>query len=67
MIAVTVSTFDRTEPLVSFPRYLVVLFPVQMWLALWAERGRRRQPTLLISAGLLAFFASQFATWRWVA
>jgi hypothetical protein len=67
MIMVTVSTFDHTEPLVSFPRYLVVLFPCQMWLALWAERGRRRQPTLLVGAGLLAFFASQFATWRWVA
>jgi hypothetical protein len=66
-IALTASTYSPDEPLVSLPRYLLVLFPCQIWLALWAANRSRRLPTLLISAGLLAFFASQFSTWRWVA
>ncbi|MHB8691254.1 MAG: mannosyltransferase family protein [Solirubrobacteraceae bacterium] len=68
MLALTASSYTPFEPLASFPRYLLVVFPCQMWLALWcADRPARRYPTLLISAGLMAFFAGQFAAWRWVA
>jgi hypothetical protein len=56
------------QPLMSLPRFLVVLFPLSMWLAAWlAARPRARKPALLISAVLMAFFAAQFATWHWVA
>lgn len=66
-IGVAVSTVPPYEPLASFPRYLAVVFPCQIWLALWASQRAGRRAALLISAGLLAFFASQFARWTWVA
>ena len=66
-VVLAASTFPRFEPLASFPRYLVVVFPCLIWLALWAGRHARGRVSLLMSAGLLAFFAAQFASWRWVA
>lgn len=66
-IGVTVSTYIPDEPLVSIPRYMVVLFPIQIWLAGWARTPARRNAVLIVSAGLLAYFSSQFASWRWVA
>jgi hypothetical protein len=39
-----------------------------MWLAAWlAVRPRAQRPALVLSAGLMALFAIQFATWHWVA
>jgi hypothetical protein len=56
------------QPLMSLPRFLVVLFPMSMWLAAWlAEHPRARRPTLLAGALLEAFFVAEFATWHWVA
>lgn len=54
-------------PLDSLNRYLVVLFPIFMWLAL-AARRRGRLPIWLGSfAVLLAVFSGMFAAWQWVA
>ena len=56
------------QPLMSLPRFLVVLFPLSMWLAVWlAAHPRARIPALATSAALMAFFVAQFATWHWVA
>jgi hypothetical protein len=56
------------EPLMSLPRFEVVLFPLAMWLGAWlASRPRARLPTLAASALLMAFFVGEFATWHWVA
>jgi hypothetical protein len=56
------------QPLMSIPRYLVVLFPLGMWLAAWlAERPRLQWPALALSVVAMVFFAGQFATWHWVA
>ena len=67
-LALAVSSFPPYEPLMSVPRFLLVAFPCQLWLALWASQtAGRRQACLLVSAGLLAVFAGQFASWRWVA
>ena len=56
------------QPLMSLPRFLVVLFPLSMWLAAWlAARPRAQRPTLAVSGLLMAFFVAQFATWHWVA
>jgi Mannosyltransferase (PIG-V) len=67
-LAIAVSSVPPYEPLASVPRFLLVAFPCQVWLAIWASAGSgRRQACLLVSAGLLAFFAGQFASWRWVA
>jgi hypothetical protein len=52
----------------SLPRFLVVLFPLGIWLAAWlAEHPRLQRPALACSAALMAVFVAQFATWHWVA
>jgi hypothetical protein len=56
------------EPLMSLPRFEVVLFPLAMWVGAWlAERPRARLPALVASAALMALFVGEFATWHWVA
>ncbi|HWX45399.1 MAG TPA: mannosyltransferase family protein [Solirubrobacteraceae bacterium] len=56
------------EPLMSLPRFEVVLFPLVMWLGAWlAGRPRVRLPVLTGMALLMAFFVGEFATWHWVA
>jgi hypothetical protein len=67
-LALPLSYPVRAQPLMSLPRFLVVLFPLTMWLAAWlAARPRAQKPALAVSALLMAFFAAQFATWHWVA
>ena len=53
----------------SLPRFVLVLFPLCMWLGwLLAARGPAAAGrALAVSAGLLAVCAAQFATWHWVA
>ena len=56
-----------TQPLMSLPRFLVVLFPLGIWLAAWLAAHPRAQRPALVASGLsMAFFAAQFATWHWV-
>lgn len=56
------------QPLMSLPRFLVVLFPLTIWLAAYlVPRPRARVAVLGLSALLLVFFTTQFATWHWVA
>jgi hypothetical protein len=67
-LALPLSYPVTAQPLMSLPRFLLVLFPLNIWLALWlAERPRLRGPALACSGLLLAFFLAQFATWHWVA
>jgi hypothetical protein len=67
-LALPLSYPVAAQPLMSLPRFLVVLFPLSMWLGAYLERkSRARLPLLLFSALALAFFAGQFATWHWVA
>jgi hypothetical protein len=56
------------QPLMSLPRFLVVLFPLSIALAVWlAAHPRARIPALAASALSMGFFVAQFATWHWVA
>jgi mannosyltransferase PIG-V len=56
------------QPLMSLPRFELVLFPLFMWLAAWLEeRPRARAPVLATCALLLVVFVGEFATWHWVA
>lgn len=51
----------------AMPRFIAVIFPMYVLLALWARSWWR---VLLIgagSAGLALFFAARFITWRWIA
>jgi hypothetical protein len=67
-LAVPLSYPVAPQPLMSVPRYTVVLFPLNIWLGAWlAEHPRARFPVLAGSALLLAFFVGEFATWHWVA
>jgi hypothetical protein len=67
-LALPLSYPVTAQPLMSLPRFLVVLFPFSMWLAAWlSAHPRARAPALICSAALLAFSAAQFATWHWVA
>lgn len=54
------------QPLMSLPRFVAVLFPLFIWLALVAEE---RGLTLRIAAAFgvgLGLFTTQFASWEWI-
>jgi hypothetical protein len=53
------------HPLMSLPRFLAVLFPIHMWLALHTEGRRRFWPVLGASSVMLAVLTVKFATWGW--
>lgn len=67
-LALPLSYPVSTQPLMSLPRFLLVLFPLNIWLAMWLARHPRLRPVVLILSALgMAFFLAQFATWHWVA
>ena len=67
-LALPLSYPVASQPLMSLPRFLIVLFPLSMALAAWlAAHPRMRVPVLAISALSMAGFVAQFATWHWVA
>jgi hypothetical protein len=52
----------------SLPRFLSVLFPIFMWLALATRESRLRRELLIGAFALgLGAFTVEFATWHWVA
>jgi hypothetical protein len=56
------------QPLMSLPRFLAVLFPLAIWLALWmtGRVWRERLVVAAFGAGLVVY-TGIFATWHWVA
>lgn len=67
-LALPLSYPVASQPLMSLPRFLVVLFPLSIALAAWlAARPRARMLVLAVSALTMAFSVAQFATWHWVA
>jgi len=56
------------QPLMSLPRFIAVLFPLAIWLALWMT-GRVGRERLVVGAFAigLAVYSAIFATWHWVA
>ncbi len=52
------------QPLMSLPRFLGVLFPLFMWIALHRRAWR---VALVAFALLLGVFTVRYATWHWVA
>jgi hypothetical protein len=56
------------QPLMSLPRFVAVLFPLAIWLALWMT-GRVLRERLVVAgfAAALAVYTGVFATWHWVA
>jgi hypothetical protein len=66
-LAVALSTVVVTEPLASLPRYLAVVFPFQLTLALWIGDRRWRAMGLVLSGILMVLLGSEFARGLWVA
>jgi Mannosyltransferase (PIG-V) len=67
-LALPLSYPVAAQPLMSLPRFEVVLFPLFMWLGGWLAQRPRARPLLLGAASLLLVcFVAQFATWHWVA
>jgi hypothetical protein len=67
-LAMPLSYPVASQPLMSLPRFLVVLFPLSIWLAeRLAVHPRARMPVLVGSAALMVLFVGEFATWHWVA
>jgi hypothetical protein len=54
------------QPLMSLPRFLCVLFPIFMWLALVCEERRLTDRAVVLSALGLGYFATQFGSWHWI-
>ena len=50
----------------SLPRFLAVLFPIFMWLALWCEEREATARVAAVSAIGLGLFTAEFATWHWI-
>lgn len=56
------------QPLMSLPRFVAVLFPLAIWLAVWMTgRAVRERVVLAAFAVALAIYTGIFATWHWVA
>jgi hypothetical protein len=53
------------HPLMSLPRFLAVLFPIHMWLALHTAPPRRFAVVLVVSGAMMAVLSVKFATWGW--
>ncbi|HEY1832967.1 MAG TPA: mannosyltransferase family protein [Solirubrobacteraceae bacterium] len=67
-LALSLSYPVSAEPLMSLPRFLLVLFPLAIAAGAWlAEHPRLERPLLCASSLLMVVFLAQFATWHWVA
>jgi hypothetical protein len=68
-LALPLSYPVASQPLMSLPRFLLVLFPLNMWLAVsLASRSRIfTRAVLIVSCLAMMFFAGEFSTWHWVA
>ena len=66
-LALPLSAPVRPQPLMSLPRFVAVLFPIFMWLAVGARSGGRPSGSSPVSAIGLGLFTAQFASWHWIA
>ena len=57
----------ESVPLISLPRYVAVVFPFFMWLAIWTRERHWERPAVAVSAVGLGLYTAQWATWQWVA
>ena len=55
------------QPLESFDRYVLTIFPLWMAAGAWISERRLERVTVPLTCLLLAFWTFQFATWAWVA
>ena len=51
----------------SLPRFVAVLFPIFMWLAVVCHERRSTDLVVGASAVGLGLFTAQYASWHWIA
>jgi Mannosyltransferase (PIG-V) len=56
----------KTLPLFSLPRFVAVVFPLFIWLAIWTRERGWDQHAVALSAVGLGLSSAQWATWQWV-
>jgi len=66
-LLLALSTSVPATGLVSLDRYMSVVFPLYMAAGAWSAERNLTRRLVLLSSLMLAFFAVQFATWRFVA
>jgi hypothetical protein len=66
LLLLSLSEPATPEPLMSLPRFLAVMFPIFMWLALWCEERDATAGVAAVSAIGLGLFTAEFATWHWI-
>ena len=66
-LALPLSYPVTAQPLMSLPRFLVVLFPLSIGSRRGSPRTRGAAAGARASALLMVLFVAQFATWHWVA
>jgi hypothetical protein len=54
------------QPLMSLPRFIAVLFPLFMWLALVSEERKLTLKVAAASAVGLGLFTTQYAAWEFI-
>ena len=54
------------QPLMSLPRFVAVLFPIFMWLAVVSDERRSTDLVVAVSALGLGLFTAQYASWHWI-
>ena len=60
-------TFPVTpQPLMSLPRFVSVLFPLFMWLAIVCDERRNTDLVVAAFAVGLGVFTAQYASWYWI-
>ncbi|HWW66365.1 MAG TPA: mannosyltransferase family protein [Solirubrobacterales bacterium] len=64
-LAMAISVPATNEPLKSFPRFTLVMFPLWIALSLWATERRLVRTVIAVSAPLLALYAYLFVSWSW--
>jgi hypothetical protein len=68
LLAEALSYPTPNEPLESFSRYAISIFPLFLgWGAWLGERPRIRRDVLTISAALLVMFSALWGLWAWIA
>lgn len=65
-IVLCLSSPVPAQPLISFDRYMLTVFPLWMGAGAWLSR-RKRAPVVCACAIGLAFYSFQFSTGAWVA
>lgn len=57
---------SSVHPLMSMPRFVIVLFPLFVVLGMFLEGRWTKTIAVLASTAMLIFFTIQFSTWYWV-